>query len=257
MEPNEPTHCTGSNHPARAELRSLVGRGVSSDSKRVQYQTSHLAELPTSQQAAVLVLFGVLDAEPARVPAPAGAVSDDLDVLIVVRADTLRKHAGQPAFPGGKVDPEDYDAARELNVPVSFVAALREAEEETGLDPAGVEVLGELESVPLSVTNFQVSPVIGWWCRQSEVAVQDQNESSLVVRVPVADLLNPENRHTAQVRREDFVHKSPAFTVRQGGNEFVIWGFTGIVLDRIFTALGWTVPWDDNDKRPAPGTAGA
>lgn len=203
------------------------------------------------KQAAVLILFGVLDEVPAT--HRQGHVADDLDVLIVVRAATLRQHAGQPAFPGGKVDPEDLATASETNKPVSYVAALREAVEETGLDPSGVEILGEFGEIGLPVSNFSVTPVLAWWNKPSLVAAQDAKESALVLRVPVADLLNPANRHMATVKHGKSVHSSPAFTVQNAEQEFVIWGFTGIVLDRIFTQLGWTEEWDSTVRRPAPG----
>ena len=59
---------------------------------------------------------------------------DGPDLLLIERARDLRSHAGQPAFPGGAIDPGDVDAVG---------AALREAAEETGLDPAGVDVVGD------------------------------------------------------------------------------------------------------------------
>ena len=76
-----------------------------------------------SKEAAVLVLFGVLDDEPSASADFDGCpdcVGENLDVLLLVRADTLRSHAGQPAFPGGKIDPEDYELARQQGVPVGL-----------------------------------------------------------------------------------------------------------------------------------------
>ena len=122
---------------------------------------------------------------------PARNVSADLDVLLLVRAATLRSHAGQPAFPGGKIDPEDYALAETTGEPVAHIAALREAVEETGLDPAGVQILGQLHTLPLPISNFMVTPVIGWWNSPVPVEVVDHNESALIARVPVRDLLNP------------------------------------------------------------------
>ena len=115
---------------------------------------------------------------------------DELDVLLVERAATLNDHPGQVAFPGGAVDAGDAGPE---------AAALREAQEETGLDPAGVVVLGTLPEVGLPVSNFLVTPVLGWWDRPTPVDVVDYGESASVFRVPVADLLNPENRRTAVI----------------------------------------------------------
>lgn len=138
--------------------------------------------------------------------------------------------------------------------PVAHIAALREAVEETGLDPAGVQILGQLHTLPLPISNFMVTPVIGWWNSPVPVEVVDHNESALIARVPVRDLLNPANRHTAYVKRGRTSHRTPAFEVRMpGGEEFTVWGFTAILLDRIFDSLGWTVPWDTKKMRPAPG----
>ncbi|MBG6084169.1 NUDIX hydrolase [Zhihengliuella flava] len=182
------------------------------------------------RHAAVLILFGRLDDQPAHNPHE--VVPEDLDVLFVQRADTLRQHAGQVAFPGGKVDPGDDGA---------IGAALREAEEETGLDPAGVDVIGELNETELPVSNFLVTPVLGWWARPSAVGVVDPGESAHVFRVPVADLLDARHRVSAVVVRGENRYASPAFSV---DDTPLIWGFTAIVLSRLFDELGWTLPWD-------------
>lgn len=242
-------------HPALTELRELAESGTLRVGNEENWRMQEINDAAASR-AAVLMLFGVLDDAPAQLDAQevrANTVSADLDVLIVVRAATLRKHAGQPAFPGGKIDPEDFEKAQAQDIPVTHVAALREAVEETGVDLAGVDILGNFEEVGLPVSNFMVTPVLGWWNKPSAVLAQDANESSLVIRVPVADLLDPKNRHMAQIKSGRVTHRSPAFTVRQEGEEFVIWGFTGILLNRLFDALGWTQPWDTKLRRPAPG----
>lgn len=187
--------------------------------------------------AAVLLLFGVLDSIPATSSKP--LVSADLDILLVQRAATLSNHPGQIAFPGGGVEPSD----------ASFIAAaLREAREETGLDPSGVEVLGMLPPVPVSVSNFMVTPVLGWWARQSPVNVVDYGESAQVFRVPVRDLLDPDNRLTATIKRDGHNYHGPAFTI----NDMVVWGFTAGILSHVLDELGWSVPWDASRQIPAP-----
>ena len=68
----------------------------------------------------------------------------------------------------------------------------------------------------------------------------DPGESAAVFRVPVAELLDPANRGTAVVRRGMRVFDSPAFVL----GDRIVWGFTALVLDGLFDALGWTLPWE-------------
>lgn len=197
----------------------------------------------TARRAAVLVLFGVLDGAPSGRRASAAAVSRELDVLLLARATTLRSHAGQVAFPGGGLDPGDSG-------PVD--AALREAEEETGLNPDGVEVLGTLGEVPLPYSSHRVTPVLGWWRQPSPVRAVDAAESAAVFRAPVADLLDPANRGSTVIDRGRRVHRAPAFQVRTQAGEHLVWGFTAMLLDGLFDRVGWTEPWDRMREFPLP-----
>lgn len=198
-----------------------------------------IPEAADPRPAAVLILFGVLDDRPAG--HDADAVSRDLDVLLLARADTLRAHPGQVAFPGGRIDPDD-------DGPVD--AALREAREETGLDPAGVEVLGTLGAVPLSFSQHLVTPVLGWWRHPSSVHVVDEAESADVFRVPVADLLDPANRGVTVLRRGADTWRGPGFRIRRPGRTLLLWGFTAMLMNALFDRLGWTEPWDDRHELP-------
>ncbi len=160
-----------------------------------------------------------------------GHGSDGPDVLIIERAKDMRQHAGQPAFPGGAVDPTDDGPE---------AAALREANEETGLDPSGVEVFGALPALWLPPSGFVVTPVLAWWRSPSEVSVRDEREVSAVHRIPWAELLDPANR--VRVRHPSG-YIGPGFRVRG----MLIWGFTGGLLARMFSAAGLEQPWE-----PAP-----
>ena len=165
------------------------------------------------RESAVLVLLGEGETGP--------------DVLILQRAATLRNHAGQPAFPGGAAAPEDADAA---------ATALREANEEVGLDVSSVTLLTELPRLWIPVSDFVVTPVLAWWHAPHPVHAREPAEVAHVARLPVAELVDPENR--MQVR-----HPSgwigPAFSVRG----MLVWGFTAGVLSGLLDMGGWSRPW--------------
>ncbi|MDX2823823.1 CoA pyrophosphatase [Streptomyces ipomoeae] len=179
----------------------------------------------SGRQSAVLILFG----EGERGP----------ELLLMERAGSLRSHAGQPSFPGGALDPEDGDPATDG----PLRAALREAEEETGLDPAGVQLFGVLPKLYIPVSGFVVSPVLGWWREPTPVRVVDPNETARVFTVPVADLTDPANRATTI---HPSGHQGPAFLVESA----LVWGFTAGVIDRLLHYSGWERPWDRAKQVP-------
>ncbi len=167
-----------------------------------------------ARRAAVLILFGEDRAH-------------GTDVLLVERASTLREHAGQVAFPGGGSDAADADAV---------ATALREAEEETGLDPAGVVPLTVLPDLYIPPSGFVVTPVLAEWERPSAVHAADPGETAAVVRVPMAALADPANR--VQVGHPSG-HVGPGFLVAG----LLVWGFTGGLLSALLDLGGWARPW--------------
>lgn len=163
---------------------------------------------------------------PAPSTHPVGA-----DLFLVQRSPLLRHHPGQIALPGGGLEPADAGPE---------AAAVREAEEETGIAPARIEVLGSLATVPVPISSFMVTPVLGWADFVPPTGAVDQDEVLHTLRVSVDDLLAPDARATV-VHGE---HTSPGFRTAAGW----IWGFTGLLLDHLFTQLDWTRPWDTGSR---------
>jgi 8-oxo-dGTP pyrophosphatase MutT (NUDIX family) len=191
---------------------------------RVRLEDFALGRLRSDEgrRSAVLMLFG---------DGPDGP-----DVLLTQRASTLRSHAGQVSFPGGRLDPGD---------PGPAAAALREAQEEAGVEPSGVVVAGLFPELYLTPSHHLVTPVLGWWRSPSPVGVGDPAEVARVERVPVGELLDPSNRFTVQ-HVSGFL--SPGFAARG----LFVWGFTAILLDRLFALAGWEKPWDEGRLEPLP-----
>jgi 8-oxo-dGTP pyrophosphatase MutT (NUDIX family) len=202
---------------APAWLRRLAGAAAVMDVPRV-------VRPPASggRHSAVLVLFG---------DGPSGP-----DLLYIQKNEGLRRHAGQPAFPGGKIEGSD-------DGPVT--AALREAVEETGLDPAGVDVLATMPELFIARSQFRVIPVLAWWREPSAVRPVDIGEVAAVERISVADLADPANR---LMLRFPSGHSGPAFRI----GSMLIWGFTGLITDRLLALGGWELPWDDTVIREMP-----
>ena len=158
---------------------------------------------------------------------------DEPTLIFTVRTDTLSSHKGQISFPGGSIDATDASAQD---------AALRETQEELGLDPGSVRVLGELDTTPTFVSGYVVSPFVGWLTEPPELE-PNPAEVAQVLEVPLPDLVE-------EIRREPgFEHGGRTYpTEAWVWNDHVIWGVTARIV-RIFLAL-----LGDAGLVPAPGT---
>lgn len=194
--------------PAPAWLRELAAAA-----DRMEVPSLLLPPARGGKPSAVLVLFA--------------QGSDGPDLLLIQRSEGLRLHAGQPAFPGGAIDGEEGPVA----------AALREATEEVGLDPSGVDVLGTLPELFIGRSGFRVVPVLAWWRRPCPVAPVDPREVAAVERVGLAELADPAARLMVRMPSG---HTAPAFRVRG----MLVWGFTAALVDRLLALAGWERPWD-------------
>jgi 8-oxo-dGTP pyrophosphatase MutT (NUDIX family) len=196
-----------------APLRGLI-HAVATARPEELSRNDLVSDTAAVRQAAVLILL-----------ATDGA--DGPDVLLLQRAPNLRDHAGEVAFPGG---------ARESGDTGPPATAIREAAEETGVDPAGVEPLILLPRLHIPPSRFDVTGVLAHWCTPSPVSAIDPGETNRVMRVPFTALAAPENRIMLST---SFGWHGPAFVVEGA----VVWGYTGEILAALLRLGGWERPW--------------
>jgi 8-oxo-dGTP pyrophosphatase MutT (NUDIX family) len=153
--------------------------------------------------------------KPAAVLMPIIETEGGARVILTMRSARLKHHPGQIAFPGGRIDDTDADAR---------AAALRESQEEIGLDPSNVEILGEL-SPHETVTSYTVTPFVGR-IRAPFTPVPEAGEVAEVFSVPLPFLLNPASYRTER-RRWRGVWRS--YYVAPYG-PYYIWGATARML---------------------------
>jgi len=177
-----------------------------------------------TRKSAVLILFGDGTEGP--------------EVLLTERAHDMRSHPGQVSFPGGSADPGETPDQ----------TALREAEEETGLDPSGVELFGHLPELWLPPSNHVVTPVLGYWREMAPVSAVDPREVHAIHRVTIEHLLDPDHRVSVH-HPSGFV--GPGFLIGSDRN-VILWGFTAGILSRLFDYIGWTRPWDESRTTELP-----
>lgn len=161
---------------------------------------------------------------------------DDTRIVLTRRALTMRFHPGQVSFPGGSL--EDGET------PVQ--AALRETEEEVGLAPSEVAVLGELPDRSLAVSSNAITPIIGAISPDAKPVVVDAGEVHSVHQPTLTELANPEVRYNATL--PGLPYRGPAFIVE----DIFVWGFTAHLLDGLLRVGGWEEPWDQKRTIEVP-----
>jgi 8-oxo-dGTP pyrophosphatase MutT (NUDIX family) len=168
-------------------------------------------------------------ADPAAAPTPAAVLVGLIErpegpaLLLTQRTEHLRDHAGQICLPGGRIEPADAGPA---------AAALREAEEEIGLAPERVGVLGELPTYR-TITGFRIHPVVGWVSPPVTLR-PDPHEVAEVFEVPLHFVLDPEN-HRRQSYRRGALTRGYYVLPYQGR---FIWGATAGILVNLARVLG-------------------
>lgn len=203
-----------------AELAARAGRGGEVLLDRTRDAQERVAGARPTRRSAVLLLV-------------AGTDLDDAHLVLEERGHALRSQPGQFALPGGGVDPGDRDDVH---------TALREAQEETGLDPRAVTVLGAFAGIPMPWRSQHVTPVLAWAPSRPPLRAQDPVEVERVVWAALTgdgSLTDPARQFRGLL---DGRPVGPVFDLPDGA---FVWGFTAMIIEQALSGLGLDpVPWD-------------
>jgi len=149
--------------------------------------------------------------------------NDEANLVFIQRNEYDGVHSGQVAFPGGGHEPDDKHHSE---------TALRETQEEIGVHPEKVQIIGRLTQLYIPPSNFLVQPFVGY-TTEKPMFSPDPNEVSEVFAVKMSVLLNGSARQERKIKIRDFSLKVPCFYV----NEKVIWGATSMILSEFIEVL--------------------
>ena len=197
--------------PTGAISGSVVAVPLQADQSRRGDHDLNPDMLPTRTLIPAAVLVGLVERPPG------------MGVLFTKRTPHLNDHAGQIAFPGGRIDPTDADAV---------AAALREAEEEVGLPARNVEMIGRLDTY-VTRTGFEVTPCVGF-VSPPESYRPDPFEVAEVFEVPLSFFRTPRSR---KLESRVFQGKQRFFYAYPWGDHY-IWGATAGMLNNLVEVLG-------------------
>lgn len=141
---------------------------------------------------------------------------EQLFTCFIRRPITMKNHAGQISFPGGRQESQDPDLV---------ATALRESQEEVGLDPMRLDILGSLTPLYVPISNFCISPVVGWSESKPEFHI-NQTEVDDLILAPVDVLLTPDAIQTTHIDTLRGIREVPCFRF----NGHIIWGATAMIF---------------------------
>ncbi len=149
---------------------------------------------------------------------------EELYLALTRRRDDLNSHAGQISFPGGRAEAGETLA----------VAALRETEEEVGVRPSTITILGELTPIWIPPSDFEVHPFVGWVDSGVRPSFHlAENEVAELLETPLNYLLHPDSRREGVIERQGYRLTVPYFDV----NGHMVWGATAIILSEFLERL--------------------
>lgn len=144
---------------------------------------------------------------------PAG---EEIRICLIRRPASMKNHAGQIAFPGGKREKGDKDLIH---------TALREASEEIGIDAGAVRIIGLLSSVYVQVSDFLITPVLAWVDREPDIRI-DPSEVDEIFFLSFSEIANKANLHHREMETRTGLISAPGFAV----GDCFIWGATAMIL---------------------------
>lgn len=147
-----------------------------------------------------------------------------IHLVLTRRRDDLTSHAGQISFPGGRREPGETAVA----------AALRETEEEIGVPATAVTILGELTTIYIPPSDYEVHPFVGWVNGgERPLFVPEAREVAEILEVPLSHLLNPTTREVGQIPVRGALYTVPFYNVY--GHR--VWGATAILLSEFLERI--------------------
>ena len=141
---------------------------------------------------------------------------NDLYIAFIQRTEYNGPHSGQISFPGGKKEKSDKNIIE---------TALRESQEEVGINPEHVEVIGELTPLHIPISNFIVYPVVGIYNSTPKFKI-DPTEVERIIEIKINDFKNPENCNSKEFKYGDLSFTAPIYNP----NNITIWGATAMIL---------------------------
>lgn len=216
-------HTPPNRQPANPQGWELLVRRAIALDLQIPHEELLFVRLPGGQVARALM-------PPPGVTPRVGAVmialypdGGDMRVILTVRSQELANHRGEVSLPGGGIDPEDIDL---------IGTALRECQEELGLDPTAIQIVGVMQPIYITPSNYEITPVIGQMAELPELR-PNHAEVSQVISVTLRDLLDP-----ATVVVEPWVLRGhdvmvPYFAI--AGHK--VWGATALILSELVARM--------------------
>ncbi len=139
-----------------------------------------------------------------------------LHFCLIKRSMKLKYHPGQISFPGGKIEKGESDYT---------VTALREANEEIGLNPKDVEIIGYMSNVYIPVSNFMIHPVLAY-SEYKPILKANESEVDEIISLPIYEFFNPVNITEEILKTGNSTIKTPCYKI----NSHIIWGATAMLI---------------------------